>query len=132
MKKFILIVSLFISALSFAQVDRGYTKGNVFNKEFNEKPSSFPAGIESFRKRILDNFRMKRIKSQENLFCEITFIVERDGTISNIKADGNDKSFNMEAVRAVSKIKDKWISAEINGQKVRSRYRVPLKISFST
>ena len=29
----------------------------------------------------------------------VTFIVERDGTITNIKADGPNKDFNAEAIR---------------------------------
>lgn len=129
MIKFILIFALFTSGFASSQF-----KDSIVSKEeiipTNEHPSVFPKGINAFRKMILDNFRMKKIKSQNNIFCEITFIVERDGTISNLKANGNDQSFNKEAIRAVSKITDKWISAEINGQKVRSRYRIPLNINY--
>jgi membrane protein involved in colicin uptake len=131
MKKFILIVTLFICGLSFAQVDAVATKGYVLNKGLNEKPSIFPKGTEVLRKMISDNFRMRKINSHKNIFCEITFIVERDGTISTIKAKGNDEDFNKEAIRAVSKIKDKWIPAEINDQKVRSRCKIPLNINFN-
>lgn len=74
---------------------------------------------------------MESIKSEKNIVCEITFIVERDGSVSTIKASGDDESFNTEALIAVSKIEEKWIPAEINGQKVRSRYRVPLNITYS-
>ena len=35
----------------------------------------------------------------------VTFIVERDGTITNIKADGPNKDFNAEAIRTIKSVK---------------------------
>lgn len=131
MKKFIFLILLLISGFAFSQTQNAVAKDSNNEKILNDKPSIFPKGTEVFRKMISDNFRMRKINSHKNIFCEITFIVERDGTMSNIKAKGNDEDFNKEAIRAVSKIKDKWIPAEINGQKVRSRYRVPLNINFN-
>ncbi|MNY64085.1 Gram-negative bacterial tonB protein [compost metagenome] len=56
----------------------------------------------------------------------MTFVVERDGSITDIKVNGKNSDFNSEAVRTVKSIKNKWAPAKINGQTVRYRYRLPL------
>ena len=61
---------------------------------------------------------------------EVTFVVERDGSITDVKANGSNKDFNAEAIRTVKSIKNKWAPAKINGQSVRYRYRMPLTMQF--
>lgn len=96
-----------------------------------EKAATFSKGIEVLQKMIGDNFRSRKVvSSSQKETCELTFIIDRDGSLTDIKASGSNESFNQEAIRAISKIKDKWIPAEINGQKVRYRFRVPLTMSF--
>ncbi|WP_435524423.1 energy transducer TonB [Chryseobacterium indoltheticum] len=95
------------------------------SKVFNEveHPAEFAEGINVFRQKLLKNFKFKNIKSKTSEKCELTFVIERDGTLTDIKASGTNESFNNEAIRAVSKIKGKWNPATINGQKVRYRFR---------
>ncbi|WP_054512425.1 energy transducer TonB [Chryseobacterium sp. ERMR1:04] len=96
-----------------------------------EKAATFSKGTEVLQKMIGDNFRARKVvSSSQKETCELTFIIDRDGSLTDIKASGSNESFNQEAIRAISKIKDKWIPAEINGQKVRYRFRVPLTMSF--
>lgn len=138
MKKLILfsafIFSYFTQAQEFAgttelqELDLKKYKSEIFNEV--EKPAEFSAGINVFRQKLLKNFKFKNIKSKTSEKCELTFIIERDGTLTDIKANGTNESFNNEAIRAVSKIKDKWIPAEIDGYKVRYRFRLPLTINF--
>ena len=59
----------------------------------------------------------------------VKFIVEPDGSLSNIAAKGENQSFNEEIERAVKSIQTKWIPAEVKGEKVRSKYYVPVKIT---
>lgn len=113
--------------------------GTVFSQEMkstskneicDEKVAIFPQGAETFKRMIEDNFRIKKVKSDSLATCMVKFIIERDGSISNISAEGENNSFNKEAIRAISKIQDKWIPAEINCQKVRYRFKVPLTFSY--
>jgi len=63
----------------------------------------------------------------------ITFIVEIDGTISGIKANGTDADFNSEAIRTVKAIsaKGKWIPGKNKkGESVRSYFRFPISMKF--
>jgi len=63
------------------------------------------------------------------LSTTLSFIIEPDGTLSNILAEGENQSFNKEMERVVKEdIKDKWIPAEIKGKKVRSYYKMPIRI----
>lgn len=88
----------------------------------------FPKGSAVFRKMISENFNMDKINLTKDISCKVIFIVEKNGEISNIKAEGSDEKFNKEAVLAVSKIKDIWIPASLYGEKVRYRFSVPLDI----
>ena len=72
-----------------------------------------------------------KLKTQKGLIkTMVIFYIEKDGSVVDIKAYGIDKSFNDEAVKAISKIKEKWIPAEINGEKARTKYSLPLSMSF--
>ena len=62
------------------------------------------------------------------LYTTLTFIIEPDGTMSNILAEGENQSFNKEMERTLKTITDKWIPAEIKGKKVRFYYNVPIKM----
>ena len=63
------------------------------------------------------------------LYTTLTFIIEQDGTMSNALAEGENQSFNKEMERVVKEdIKDKWIPAEVKGKKVRSYYKMPIKM----
>ena len=63
------------------------------------------------------------------LSTTLSFIIEPDGTMSNVLAEGENQSFNKEMERVVKEdIKDKWIPAEIKGKKVRFYYNVPIKM----
>ena len=73
-------------------------------------------------------FRKKPI-SKATISSVLTFTVEPDGTISDISAKGESQSFNEEIERAVKSIQTKWIPAEVKGEKVISKYYVPIKIT---
>ena len=63
------------------------------------------------------------------LSTTLSFIIEPDGTLSNILAEGENQSFNKEMKRVVKEdIKDKWIPAEVKGKKVRSYYKMPIRM----
>ena len=63
------------------------------------------------------------------LSTTLSFIIEPDGTMSNVLTEGENQSFNKEMERVVKEdIKDKWIPAEIKGKKVRSYYKMPIRM----
>lgn len=56
----------------------------------------------------------------------LSFVVEPDGSISNIVVEkGATKLLNQEAVRVVAGM-PKWIAGEVRGRKCRTRCRLPI------
>ncbi len=96
-----------------------------------DQSSEFPGGIGAFRTKVGESFDTSAMEGGEGtLKAEITFVVERDGSITDVKANGSNSDFNAEAVRTIKSIKNKWTPAKVNGQPVRSRYRLPLTMNF--
>lgn len=92
-----------------------------------EQNAEFPGGINAFRKKVSENFDSSAIEGADSVVKgEVTFVVERDGSITDVKVSGPNSDFNAEAIRTVKSIKNKWAPAKINGQNVRYRYRLPL------
>lgn len=93
--------------------------------------AGFNGGIDSFRSKVVQNFSTADFEGTGELMkTTVTFIVEKDGTISNIKANGNDKDFNAEAERTIRNIKGKWTPAKLNGEHVRSYFKFPISMMF--
>lgn len=91
----------------------------------------FPGGINAFRNKVSQNFDTSYFEgSGDKISSSIVFIVEKDGTISNITAKGNDATFNKEAEKTIRKIKGKWEPAKVNGQPVRSYFKIPISMIF--
>lgn len=96
-----------------------------------EQTAEFPGGINAFRNKVSGNFDGSAMNGDEGAVkAEVTFVVERDGSITDVKANGKNADFNSEAVRTIKSIKNKWSPAKINGQSVRYRFRLPLTMNF--
>ena len=125
MKKLIYVFFFLTATFAFSQTNSEKIYTEV------EQMAEFPhGGIPQFRKLIANNFNINKVSGKGKINCEITFVIERDGSLVDVKASGNNQSFNQEAVAAISKIKTKWIPAKLNNQPVRYRHRVPLNIVF--
>lgn len=93
--------------------------------------AQFVDGIESFRNKVMNKFDNSGFESGEVMRTTVTFIVERDGTISEIKAEGKDADFNNEALRTIKSIKGKWIPGKNKkGEAVRSYFKFPISMKF--
>lgn len=96
-----------------------------------EQLAEYPGGINAFRSKVNGSFDTSVMDSDAGTVkTEVIFVVERDGSITDVKANGPNKDFNAEAVRTVKSIKNKWAPAKINGQSVRYRFRMPLTMQF--
>lgn len=96
-----------------------------------DEEAVFKGGIDAFRNIVVKNFDTSDFEGTSGkLSTTITFVVEKDGTISGIQSDGKDVSFNKEAERTIKKIKTNWTPAKIKGQPVRSYFRFPISMMF--
>lgn len=94
--------------------------------------ADFIGGVNAFRTKVLQNFDSSVIENEtgEVVKAVITFVVERDGTISNIKVSGANTDFNKEAEKTIIGIKGKWNPAKFQGENVRSYFRFPISMQF--
>lgn len=93
--------------------------------------ANFAGGLEAFRTKVGENMDVSEFAgSGERITANVTFIVEKDGSITNIKASGKDSYFNREAERAVKAVRGKWTAAKVKGNAVRSYFNIPVTIQF--
>lgn len=96
-----------------------------------ETPPSFKGGMEAFYKYIGDNFKLPKAAKQNKVKGRIVlqFIVEKDGSISNIKIL-NDLEYGTgeEAVRVLEK-SPKWNPGIQNGKAVRVQFTLPIELN---
>ena len=94
--------------------------------------ADFIGGVNAFRTKVLQNFDSSVIENEtgEVVKAVVTFVVERDGTISNIKVSGTNADFNKEAEKTIKGIKGKWNPAKFQGENVRSYFRFPISMQF--
>lgn len=125
-------------------VANGTENGKEIVKETPAKPNpndiirdvdveaDFIGGVNAFRTKVLQNFDSSVVENEtgEVVKAVVTFVVERDGTISNIKVSGTNTDFNKEAEKTIKGIKGKWNPAKFQGENVRSYFRFPISMQF--
>ncbi|MFL9834293.1 energy transducer TonB [Chryseobacterium terrae] len=93
--------------------------------------AKFEGGIDAFRNKVMNKFDVSSFENEGSVSTTVTFIVERDGTISDIKTNGKDASFNAEAIRTIKAVKGKWIPGKNKkGESVRSYFKFPISMKF--
>lgn len=100
---------------------------NLYNTAGVEKRPDFPGGLQEFYKYISKSFRVPDVKGlQGKVF--VTFVVEKDGSITNIKVIKDIGHGTQEEAIRVMANSPKWIPAEQSGKKVRVLYSLPISI----
>ncbi|MFN3021498.1 energy transducer TonB [Chryseobacterium sp. TY3] len=108
----------------------------VLPKDPHEIPShvdveaSFRGGLEAFRRVIGENFDTSAVDKSGVISTVVTFVIEKDGSVSNVKAKGTDTDFNREAERTIKDIRTKWTPAKLDGESVRSYFRIPISMKI--
>lgn len=93
----------------------------------------FPGGQDAMMKFLANNLIYPDIAKEENQqgTIYITFIVEKDGSLSGIKIlRGVSAALDEEALRVVKKM-PKWKPGKVAGQIVRCQYNLPIKFKLS-
>jgi len=96
------------------------------------KNAMFLNGEKAMYQFIYSKMNFKKIFEDGDVqgFIKIEFIVGKDGSLSNIKVIKSlDQYCDNDAVRVV-KLMPKWSPGEINGQKVRTKKQISIKIKL--
>lgn len=98
-----------------------------------EQQPSFPGGREELFKYLAYNVRypIDAAKNKIEGRVLVTFVVEHDGSISNVNvANSVYPSLDKESIRVVSGM-PKWIPGKANGKTVRVKYTIPITFRLS-
>ncbi len=94
-----------------------------------EEAPEFPGGQDALMKYLANNLNYPKAALTASISGRviISFVIEADGTISNIKVvRGVNKDLDAEAIRVVQSM-PKWIPGKQRGKAVRVQYTLPVK-----
>lgn len=94
-----------------------------------EVQPEFPGGMEKMMQFISNNFQYPQIDMDNGIQGRvfISFVVERDGSLSTIKVlRGVSKTIDAEAIRVIKKMPN-WKPGEQAGKTVRVKYTLPIR-----
>lgn len=96
-----------------------------------ENKADYPGGIDGLRKEVANLFYVGGVYSDLKIIkTNVAFIVEKDGSISNVEAEGDNFTFNRQAEIALYSISQKFSPAIIKGDPVRFRFSLPLTMNI--
>lgn len=114
----------------------GYAKSDPENQVYSfvsiENPPTYPGGMDKFYKFIGENLKYPEEAKKNEIQGKVylSFTVEKDGTINDVRVDrklgyGTDE----ESVRVLKASKN-WNPGTLNGKPVRVRYNMPIQFSI--
>ncbi len=111
-----------------AAVDSGTT---VVNTSVLDKMPEFPGGINKFYTYVGNNFEKPEIDAVNTFRVYVAFVIERDGTMTDIKVL-RDPGFGLgrEAIRVLKSLKTKWTPGMIGSKPVRTAYNLPIVVDM--
>lgn len=101
----------------------------VYTAQLTVQPE-FPGGITELNNFIYNNFKYPKTSKEYYVKIQISFVIEINGSISNIKVLNNTGfGLDKEAVRVLKLQTTKWKPGEVNGKPVRTAFFIPITIS---
>jgi protein TonB len=94
-----------------------------------DKMPEFPGGIKKFYTYVGNNFEKPEIDSENAIRVSISFVIEKDGSMTDIKVL-KDPGYGLgaEAIRVLKSLKTKWSPGMFEGKAVRTSYNLPITI----
>lgn len=114
---------------SSASVDQ---ENRVLIREKLDKLPEFPGGSNKFYIYVGKNFESPAINQERNIRVYVCFVVEKDGSITDIKVQ-NDLGYGLakEAIQVLKSLKTKWVPGMIGSNPMRTSYTLPITIQMN-
>ncbi|SMO52771.1 hypothetical protein SAMN06265171_102331 [Chryseobacterium rhizoplanae] len=97
-----------------------------------EKIADYPGGLNSLRQEVANLLYVDGVYSVEKMIkTDVDFIVEKDGTVSNVHAQGDNFTFNRQAEIALYSLAEKFSPAMIKGDPTTYRFKLPLTLTIN-
>ena len=104
------------------------------SSQFEQVPAEFPGGVNALRSLVSNSFDTSIFKGDEGLIKTTVYLsIDEKGKISNIFAEGENKIFNAEAVKAITVANDGkiWKPATEDSNPVKTVFKLPLTMQFA-
>jgi protein TonB len=97
-----------------------------------EVQPKYPGGTEKFLKYLGDNIKYPAADRENNLQGRVVlqFVVERDGTLTDVKAIRGPSQAMMDEAARVARRSTKWAPGIQNGRPVRAQFTVPINFTL--
>lgn len=117
-------------------LDKGVEPGPdnaVYNSAGLQVQPDFPGGINAFLAYVNKNFRIPEIDQNMTAKIYVSFVVEKDGSLTGIKVL-RDPGYGLgkEAERVLKSVKTKWSPGIQNGKPVRASFNLPITINIKS
>jgi periplasmic protein TonB len=125
-----LLFGIFLSSVAMAQTD-SLAKEKIYTSV--QVIPSFPGGMQAFYQFLSNTVRYPAEARTHNTQGKVlvSFVVEKDGTLSNFKLWKTVKDGLGEEAMRVIKLSPKWSPGTQNGKAVRVAYTVPISFTLS-
>jgi hypothetical protein len=138
MKKVLILILICFAQNGFSQTEEpkryisdaeraAFEENQIYNTAGIEVKPEFPGGQEALERFLKDNYKNPRKDLKGKVYT--IFIIERDGSLSDIKIlrDLGDGNTGTEAIRVLKK-SPKWIPGKQNNKTVRILYPVTIVV----
>ncbi len=107
----------------------GITESTIVSAVALDKLPEFPGGINKFYNYVGTNFEKPEIELERAIKVHVSFVVEKDGSMTDIKVL-RDPGYGLgkEAIRVLKSLKTKWSPGMLDGKAVRTAYNLPITI----
>ena len=136
MKKLVLLISIFLPTLFFAQnvKNDNAVAGENAEYEFSQLDvqPEFPDGNNGLAKYLSENIKYpkKALKNGISGKVFVQFVIDKTGKVTNVNAvRGVEKSLDKEAVKVVKSM-PRWKPGMKGGEPVAVRYTIPINFKF--
>ena len=129
------IATLFLISCSDSttSTDAGVTSQDNSIHEFGtlEQQPEYPGGMEAFYREVMTNFITPKVPHDMTAKVYVSFTIEKDGTMTDIKAKGEQVDrLVTEAERVLKSITTKWTPGKKDGKPVRVSLLLPIQVNI--
>lgn len=104
------------------------SSGPVKASELDRQPN-FPGGIQNFYEYVATHFDRENLDEGETIRVSVSFVIEKDGTMTDIQVNQNTNAgVAKEAIRVLKSLKKKWTPGIKDGQSVRTQFTLPIAV----
>lgn len=105
----------------------------IYNPSDVTTPAEFPGGMKAFYENVNRDFIIPEINEDLTAKIYVSFVIEKDGSMTGIKALRDPgHGLGEEAERVLKAITEKWTPAMQDGEPVRISYNLPITIDIKS